>query len=179
MGLRNRTQLRDFHLSFVTTTCHNFLPLIEPEAVKQILIESLKFCNHKYHAAIVAYALMPEHLHLLLYFKEETMLIEYMRDFKKFTSVQIKRYWQKESPEVLNQLIHVDKRQKYKVWMERFDDVILYSPKVCYTKLNYVNNNPRKRGLCASSEDYEYCSAKFYAGKEDDKIELVHLCELL
>lgn len=179
MGLRGRTQLRDFHLSFVTTTCNKFIPLIEPVAVKNILIDSLKFCNAKYNAAIVAYALMPEHIHLLLYFHEETKLIEYMRDFKKFTSVQIRRYWCDHQPEILEHIRYENSGQKFKVWMDRFDDVILYSPKVCYTKLNYVNNNPRKRGLCNQSEQYEYCSAAFYRGIPDPKITVLHLQDLL
>jgi putative transposase len=138
-------------------------------AVKHLLLESLKFCNNKYNA-IVAYALMPEHIHLLLYFKEETMLIEYMRDFKKFTSVQIRHHWQNEQPGILDQLHHRNRKQQFKVWMERFDDVILYSSRVCCIKLNYVNNNPKKRGLCTCSEEYEYSSARFYAGQTDPKL---------
>lgn len=63
--------------------------------------------------------------------------------------------------------------------MDRFNDVILYSSKVCYRKLNYVNNNPKKRGLCEHASDYEYCSAGFYAGHPETKIELLHLSELL
>lgn len=179
MGLRGRTQLKDFHLSFVTTTCNKFIPLIEPNAVKDLLLDSLKFCNKKYNASIVAYALMPEHLHLLLYFHEETKLIEYMRDFKKYTSTFIRKYRDDQQPEILEQIRHDKDGVKFKVWMDRFDDVILYTSRVCYIKLNYVNNNPKKRGLCEYPEDYEYCSAGFYRGIDDPKIKLLHLNDLL
>lgn len=118
MGLRNRTPLKDFHLPFVTTTCNKFIPLIEPKNVKDILIGSLKSCNEKYHPSIAAYALMPEHIHLIIYFREETVLIEYMREFKKFTAVQIKRYWQNVQPEILNQLVHLRRQQEYKIWID-------------------------------------------------------------
>ncbi len=179
MGLRGRTNLKDFHLSFVTTTCHKFIPLIEPVPVKKILLDSLNFCNKKYEASIVAYALMPEHIHLLLYFHEETKLIEYMRDFKKYTSTFIRKYWDEEQPEILERIRYENDGQTFKVWMDRFDDVILYTSKVCYTKLNYVNNNPKERGLCVNSLDYEFSSARFYDGIPDEKLRLLHLSELL
>lgn len=177
MGLRGRTRLLDYHLFFVTTTCHEFIPLIQSEAAKDILIENLNFYCKKYKAHIVAYALMPEHLHLMIYFSEENKLIEYMRDFKKFTSVQINKYLkQQESGAGRDETIT---SRNNKVWMERFDDLYLYSNKVCYTKLNYINRNPVKRGLCEHAGDYEYSSGGFYEGKPHAKIPLLHLSELL
>jgi putative transposase len=186
MGLRGRTRLLDYRLFFVTTTCNSFLPLIEPNEIKDLLIRSLIFCNEKYHADIVAYALMPEHLHLMVHFREENHLSYYMREFKKFTSVQIRKYWEKENPKIFRRITIASDQisgtagtSKYKVWMDRFDDLYLYSRKVCYTKLRYINKNPVERGLCAKPEDYEYCSGAFYNGRLDTKIALVHLHDLL
>jgi putative transposase len=179
MGLRGRTRLVDYRLFFVTTTCNSFLPLIEPNCIKDLLIESLNFCNKKYNASLVSYALMPEHLHLMIYFREENHLSEYMREFKKFTSVRIRKYWEKENPAMAKKITVNTPIQTYKVWMDRFDDLHLYSTKVCYTKLRYINNNPVERGLCERPQDYEYSSAAFYAGKSDQKAQLVHLHDLL
>lgn len=102
-----------------------------------------------------------------------------MRDFKKFTSVEIRRYWEKNSPEMVQKIRHEFAGQKFKVWMDRFDDLHLYSRKVSYTKLNYINNNPVERGLCCAPEDYTYSSGCFYAGKPENKVPLVHLSDLL
>lgn len=177
MGLRGRTRFTDYSLFFVTTTCNSFLPLIEPKEVKDILIENLIFYNKKCDAEIAAYALMPEHIHLMICFRNGNRLSEYMRDFKRFTTRKILEFWQSRDPSVLRKLRHDG--QHYKVWMDRFDDVVLYSPKVCYTKLNYINNNPVKRGLCARAADYEYCSGGFYAGQGHDLLPLTHLSHLL
>ncbi len=184
MGLRGRTRLTDFSLFFVTTTCHEFLPLIESKEMKDLLVENLIYYNEKYEAEIVAYALMPEHLHLMIYFRNGNHLIDYMRDFKKFTSKRIVEYWAKTKPDVLAKLSGIPnhdavKGQKYKVWMDRFDDLHLYSSKVCVTKLRYINKNPVERGLCNREEDYDYSSAAFYNGKSDIKIQLTHLRDLL
>ncbi len=179
MGLRGRTRLKEYSLFFVTTTCHEFLPLIESKEMKDMLMENLNFYNKKYDAEIVSYALMPEHIHLMIYFRNENLLIDYMRDFKRFTSKKIIEYWQMKNPEVMDKLTHYSGAQKHKAWMDRFDDVYLYSPKVCYTKLRYINNNPVERGLCEHPQDYQYSSAAFYNGQVDSKITLTHLQDLL
>lgn len=186
MGLRGRTRLTDYSLFFVTTTCHDFLPLIESKEMKDLLIENLNHYNEKYDAEIVAYALMPEHIHLMIYFRNGNHLIEYMRDFKRFTSKKIQEYWAKTKPDVLGKLAwcrnpnsDTASRQKYKVWMDRFDDLHLYSSRVCIIKLRYINKNPVERGLCYVEEDYDYSSAAFYNGKPDNKIPLTHLRDLL
>lgn len=178
MGLRGRTQSTSYKLFFVTTTCNDFLPLLEPQAVKEILVKSLLFCNEKYNAAIVAYALMPEHIHLMIYFKNNSRLSEYMHSFKRFTSREILEYWKTHQPELLKKLEYWHRGMGHKIWQDRFHDLALYSPQVCYAKLNYINNNPVKAGLCEKTEDYEYSSGAFYAGMPDTKFPVIHLKDI-
>jgi putative transposase len=165
-------------LFFVTTTCNSFIPLIEPKEVKDILIENLIFYNKKCDAEIVAYALMPEHIHLMIYFRNGNRLSEYMRDFKRFTTRKILEYWKARNSAMLKRIAHPGD-QHYKVWMDRFDDVVLYSEKHSIIKLNYINDNPVKRGLCTDVVEYEYSSGAFYAGMEHKLLPLVHLRDLL
>jgi putative transposase len=178
MGLRGRTRLLEYRLFFVTTTCHDFIQLIEPAAVKEILIDNLNFYCRKYNARIVAYALMPEHLHLMIYFSEENKLSEYMRDFKKYTSLLISRYWMQQPP-CYNNTSQRKAAGNKTIWMDRFDDLYLYSRKVCWIKLNYINRNPVKRGLCNGPGEYQFSSGAFYEGNPHVKIPLLHLSELL
>lgn len=153
--------------------------MLDPLEVKEIIVSSLKFCNEKYQASIVAYALMPEHIHLILYFHDESRLIDYMRDFKKFTSVAIRNFHISRDPKVKGLLMYEYKGQKLKVWEDRFDDLVLYSRRVTLTKLKYINNNPMKAGLCERSEEYKYCSASFYSYSEIGPIDVLHVEEIL
>ncbi|HRO43059.1 MAG TPA: transposase [Flavipsychrobacter sp.] len=52
-----------------------------------IVVGSLNFCAEKYKADILGYVFMPNHLHLIIYFREDNHLSDLMRDFKKLTSV--------------------------------------------------------------------------------------------
>jgi putative transposase len=179
MGLRNRTRLIDYHCFFITTTCNNFLPLLDPEPIKEIITENIIHYNKQYNCRTISYVVMPEHIHLMLYFEGENKLIPYMRDFKKFTSFKIRRYYSEHDQSILSQLHYVQRTQKFKVWMHRFDNLFLYSRKVILTKLNYIHNNPVKRGLCESPEDYLYSSAAFYSRNDKPAIPILHVEDIL
>jgi putative transposase len=179
MGLRNRTRLLDYHCFFITTTCHKFLPLLEPEAVKKIIIENLIFYNKKYNCKVICYVIMPEHIHMILYFEGENKLIEYMRDFKKYSSVQIRRLYQDAGDPVVSKLKYKYRTQDFKVWKDRFDDVFLYSRRVILIKVNYIHQNPVKAGLCEKADDYRYSSASFYKNGEFTDLEILHVEEIL
>jgi putative transposase len=122
---------------------------------------------------------MPEHIHLILYFEEENKLIEYMRDFKKYTSAQIRRFYMNTDHAVLSQLKFVHRTQEFKVWKDRFDDLFLYSRNVILTKVNYIHNNAVKAGLSERADDYPYSSASFYMNGEITGVEILHVEEIL
>ena len=141
-------------------------PLLVSEPCCQILTQNFRFYNQQYKAALLAYVIMPNHLHFIIYFSEENKLSAYLRDFKKYTSLQIRTELQQSQPELARQLAYEHRSQHHKVWMDRFDDVCLYTRPVCETKLEYIHNNPVKAGLVADPLDYKYSSAKFYLGDQ-------------
>lgn len=49
-----------------------------------------------------------------------------------------------------------------KVWHNYFDTPLTYQ-KSYFARLNYVHNNPVKHGLVAKAEDYDRCSAGWFA----------------
>ena len=59
----------------------------------------------------------------------------------------------------LNQL---DSTPARKVWHNYFDTPLTYQ-KSYFARLNYVHNNPVKHGLVHRAEDYDWCSAAWFA----------------
>jgi len=68
MGLRGRNQFLDEECFFVTTTCYNWYHLLQMEVCKLTISESINFLNNKYTAATLGYVIMPNHIHLILYY---------------------------------------------------------------------------------------------------------------
>jgi len=146
MGLRNRKSLLEERLFFVTTTCKDWIPIFTEEIYFDIIYASFDFYNKKYNASLVGYVIMPNHIHFIIYFTEENKLSVYIRDFKKYTAGEIRRLkdFEKEN-ELINNLRHERREQKFKIWQDRFDDVYLFNRNTLITKLNYIHNNIVKK----------------------------------
>jgi putative transposase len=167
MGLRNRGMLVDEQCFFVTTTCYKHIQLLATEEAKNILSNSLNFLTEKYQCHILGYVIMPNHLHMILYFQADNRLSDFMRDFKKFTSVKLRQLVEMSGDtNILQALRYEHREQKLKVWVDRFDDVVIQSKEMFHTKLDYIHNNPLQAHwqLSDTAEDYKYSSAAFYDG---------------
>jgi putative transposase len=51
-------------------------------------------------------------------------------------------------------------------------DLNLFSPDTVREKLEYMHNNPVKRGLCKAPADWRWSSASFYAGGDIGPVQI-------
>jgi len=154
---------------FITTTLSGFVELFSQDEYAQILIRNLNFYREKFEFKLLAYVIMPHHLHLIILPGSKGNISEIIRDFKKYTAKEIIQLLEEERQfDILGifhetaQRYHPKETRKYQVWEDRFDDLALYSDKIFRTKLDYIHNNPVKEGLVNSSSDYLYSSARNY-----------------
>lgn len=154
---------------FITTTLSGFVELLNQEKHAQILIRNLDFYRGKLEFKLLAYVIMPHHLHLIILPGSKGSISQIMRDFKKYTAREIiqqlheeKRFYVLDVFHKAAQRYHPKGSRGYQVWQDRFDDLALCSPEVFGTKLDYVHNNPVKAGLVNSPSDYRYSSASNY-----------------
>ena len=180
MPLRNRNLYLDARTFFVTTTCNKWYHLLEGEKQKQIIYSSLNFLNKKYDAVFAGFALMPNHIHFIIFFVAENHLSDYMRDFKKFTSGEIRRSFEEENNLVMLENLRYDFRgQKFKVWMDRFDDLHLKERETTFTKLKYIHQNPVRKGLVENAEDYKHSSVNFYLTGNEERLQMRNYLDIL
>lgn len=167
---------------FVTLTTVGWVDVFTRLQQKDMLLKSLGFCQKEKGLEIYAYCLMSNHLHMLCKAVGEFSLPEIMRDFKKFTSKEIIKII-KEEPEsrrewMLNYFedacYRLKRDQKYKVWQDGYHAELLYSQNFMLQKLNYIHNNPVKERIVTHPEDYQYSSARNYAGQKGE-LEIVIL----
>ena len=180
MGTRHRDSFAGHRLRFITTTCNDWLPLFINEVCYRILSDSLNFVNEKYRVHTLAYVFMPNHIHLILLFEDGEVISSYMRDFKKFTSGEIRREIERQGRvDLLQKIKYKTKTQLYKVWQDRFDDFYLLNEKIFLIKMNYIHQNPVRKGLCETVSDYRYSSGRFYFKEEETDVKMVHYSKLM
>ncbi|MEZ2336732.1 transposase [Mucilaginibacter sp. RCC_168] len=71
---------------FVTFTIVDWVDIFTRPAYKQLIIESLNYCQQHKGLEVYGYCLMTNHLHLLISAKHPATLPDIIRDFKKHTS---------------------------------------------------------------------------------------------
>jgi putative transposase len=163
MSTRIREHIKFYNCFFVTTTFNSWINILKSDSYYQILTESLNFCSEKYNADIISYVLMPNHIHLILFFNNEAKLPDFMRDFKKFTSAKIRKLLEIDNQfDLVEKLKYVKGNQKFKVWMDRYDAKIILSKNMLLTKINYIHYNPVRNKLVGNPDDWKYSSSKYY-----------------
>ena len=128
--------------------------------------------KEKYNVDVVAYVIMPNHVHIIAHFhKEGFNLNTIIANGKRFMAYQlINRLEIAANSVLLNHLkTRVTDREKkkgqlHKVFKDSFDAKAIYSHKFLMQKINYIHNNPvsGKWMLAKDFVEYEHSSASFY-----------------
>jgi REP element-mobilizing transposase RayT len=159
---------------FVSFAVVEWVDVFTRRDYKDIVVESLRFCQKEKGLLLHGWCLMTNHVHLLISTKTNE-LSHILRDFKKFTSTEIVKAIENNKLESRKEwMLPIfrqagEKNVKNKInqfW--RQDN----QPKECYSydftkqKLDYLHNNPVAEGIVDNAEDYIYSSARSYAGRQ-------------
>lgn len=149
-----------------------WIDIFTRKVYKDIIIDSLKYCQLEKNLEVYAYVIMSNHIHLLAK-NSKGELSATVRDFKKYTSKKIiaemingtesRRDW------MLN-LFSFAKRQnkkgKYQLWTHENHAIEVFSNAFIEEKVTYIHNNPVRSNIVKNPEEYIYSSAKYYAGED-------------
>ena len=155
---------------FMTMTVVEWIDLFTRVTQKQLIVDSLKYCQENKGLNIFGWCLMPSHLHLIANTKIPFDLDDVVRDFKRHTSKQIIFLIENE-PEsrkewLLDKFSHAGKihpkNKNHKVWQDKNHAIELYTEKVTWQKLKYIHRNPVVNKIVFNEQDYLFSSARNY-----------------
>ena len=145
--------LRRFHksgqLHFITFSCYRRRPLLTP-AVRSLFERALERARVQYGFYIVAYVVMPEHVHLLMSEPERGSLASAIQSMKQ----------------------SVARRAGGRFWQERGYDFNVWSRRKLVEKRRYIHRNPVTRGLVRSPDEWPWSSFRQYARGEKGVVEI-------
>ncbi len=157
---------------FITFTCVEWISLFEITNSYDMVYKWFAILKEKHNADIVAYAIMPNHLHIIVHFHKEGFdLNTIVGNGKRFMAYEIiKRLEITENNILINHLSSLlttrekNKGQLHKVFKGSFDAKSIISHKFLMQKINYIHNNPvsGKWMLAKDFIEYEHSSASFY-----------------
>ncbi len=166
-------------LYFVTTTIVEWQYIFTSTPYFEVLIQSLKYCIGHKGLHLHGYVIMPNHAHYILSSGQGRDLSDIMRDFNTHTSRMITSLLVPERRsgllKVFREAALADMRgNTYKVWQEGFHPIALASEHFITQKLNYLHDNPVRKGYVDQPEYWRYSSARNYL-QEDHSVIPVEL----
>jgi len=152
---------------FLTCTVLNWIPLFTRPDTAEIVLDAIRYRQQNLGWRLYGFVILENHLHLVLQARD---LGEELMRFKSYTARCLIDYLeQRRVTRILDQLAWFKKRhkcdRKYQLWEEGSHPQLIESEDVLRQKLEYLHNNPVKRGYVDRPADWRYSSARVYAGQ--------------
>ena len=162
--MRTRYQFLDIQNQtyFVTLTVVGKIPIFTNPKYFDIIIENFNYYRKTQGLKIYHYVIMDNHIHLIVSHPDN--ISQVLRKFKSYTAKMIIDAIKKDEREWILFLLKYFKKEykqysTYQLWEEGSHPQIIESVKVLQQKIEYIHNNPVKRGLVRRPEDWVYSSA--------------------
>ncbi len=158
-------------LHYVTFQIVGWVDVFTRKAYRDIVIESLRFCQEKKGLEIYAFVVMSNHIHAVL--RSSTgKLSDTIREFKSFTAKQMLEAIKQEPESRREWMLNIfrfaaakhKRNENYQIWTHENHAVILYGNSFINQRINYIHENPVRAGIVERPEDYIYSSARSFAG---------------
>ena len=160
--MRSRYRINDEHAAhFITSTIVEWLPVFTTEACCDIIVRSLAYCRESKELRVHGWVIMDNHFHALV---SGPKLAGTIGDLRKFTAREILKRLEAEGRDwLLNQLAYFRAAHKqtsaHQIWQEGVHPQSITTDGIMLQKLEYLHNDPVKRGWVASPEHWRYSSA--------------------
>jgi len=159
---------------FITFATERWVDVFTRPVYKEIIVESIRYCQTNKGLIVYGWCLMTNHLHMIIGRNGKDKMEDIVRDFKKYTSVQVSRAIESNESESRKEWMlkifsaaaeESIKHTHHKFWQNEYHPVELFYNAMIDQKLEYIHNNPVKEGVVEYPEEHLYSSARNYAGK--------------
>ncbi len=160
---------RDTPCYYLTSVAKDRLPVFQTDKVKQIVCDALNESRKSGAIQIVAYVIMPDHIHLItdsarsisdvLRFTNGIVakrIIDYLKDNKFESSLAKLREQEK------------NRNHKHSLWEHHPNAFRITGEDTMMQKVNYIHQNPVRAGLVEQALDFRFSSARLWRGNPLD-----------
>ena len=145
-GLKRYYGRGDLH--YITCSCFRRKALLGSPESRDLFLYIFEQVRRRYVFDAIGYVVMPEHFHLLISEPERDDPSIVMKVLKQTVSRKL----------LSSNGTHF--------WQPRFYDFNVFSEEKQNEKINYMHNNPVKRGLVSSPAEWRWSSYRAYALRE-------------
>ena len=164
------------HLHFLTFTVIGWIDVFTRNEYRQVVVNSIKYCQQNKGLEVYGYVIMPSHIHMIIGRNKELDLEDIVRDMKSYISRAIRKMmydtaqvhesrkeWMMEMMQKAG--LENSNNKDFQFWQQHNKPIELWSSEVFNQKLNYIHNNPVEAGFVDEPDSWLYSSARNYSGK--------------
>jgi putative transposase len=156
----------DTAVYYLTFTTVHWLPIFVAEQPCQIVTDSLNYCHNHGLLRINAFVIMPTHLHLIAFDADFDWrrLRQTLMELRKFTVRQLSDFCEQKMPAIFGQMLALTPRsdRARQFWQQSRHAEAIWSRQFWQTKLAYLHDNPRRKGLVHDVTHWRYSSAAYW-----------------
>ena len=168
---------RDLH--FVTFSCYQRRRFLDDPLRRDLFLTTLELVRRRYRLIVLGYVVMPEHVHLLvsepqrrnLSFAIQALKLGFLRRLKGDGIASTRGVPTSRNGGETWGIPICDGASNH-FWMARFYDFNVWTEKKRIEKLEYIHNNPVRRGLVASPEEWRWSSCRWYLNREAGPVKI-------
>ncbi len=151
---------------FITSSIVEGYPIFSNPLAAQVVLDALEFIQNERRTTVYAYVIMENHIHMIV---QNDKLPHQIQAFKSWTARAIVdqfsdngHTFQLYKLRKSKNLSHTD--SVHQLWQEGYYPKQIFSDEVMIQKIEYIHNNPVKRGFVDRPEDWRYSSMRNYLG---------------
>jgi putative transposase len=164
---RSRYQFVGHQPHFLTCTVVDWITVFNKPEPAQIILNSLDFLQQQQRLTLHGYVIMENHLHLIA---SAPNLSKEVANFKSFTARSIIDWLKQGQAAYLLEQFRFHKQphkvtQTYQLWQEGSHPQAIANEAMLVQKLEYIHNNPVRRGYVDDPAHWRYSSYRNYVGQ--------------
>ena len=163
------------HARELTFSCYHGYQFLSRDRTRLWFLEELESARRKWSFDLWAYVLMPEHVHVLICPRGAKLEAgKIAGQIKESVARRAIAHIEANAPEWLSRItVREGQRIRRRFWQPGGGyDRNVVEPSTAHEMIAYLHANPVRRGLVALAEDWEWSSARWYAGIRPVRIEI-------
>ena len=166
---------------FYTVAILDWIPLLESDKFKQIVLDSLIHLVKKQKLIVYGFVIMPNHIHIIWECKAKNGKEMPHASFMKFTGHEFLKELKATGSPLLNKFKVDCNSRVHQFWQKNGLPIVMYDRKILEQKLDYTHLNPLQAhwNLVADPNDYYFSSCSFYEQGDNRFDWLTHYMDVL
>jgi putative transposase len=151
----------------LTFSCFRRFRFLVRDRTRQWFIAALQTARQRWPVDVWAYVIMPEHVHLLVSPRDSNLKLGRFAGYvKEHTARPAIRWLDENAPDFIPKIAVIEGTvTRRRFWQPGggYDRNVI-EERTLQSMIDYIHHNPVRRGLCERAIDWEWSSARWYAG---------------